>query len=486
MTMLGELLETIGLPANMFEMMARDEKGERPPFRFSMIRLLRHGRLLRFLWRQAGSKKSIAAFVERQHRDLEPHRGVDPSKLNPAELLRRADDLMELHGRSQWHVFGAALNMMIRKRLLDRFLKRHTPDVSSQELLRGLSGLKGLEPDQEFREMAACARRLEQDDIDAMSKGSNQEVRDRLSLHPEGQTLIHKFDGFLSRYGFLSANGTDFSTESWIERPDLVWQSIVRHIDIEETQGEPATDDAVARVADRLDALQRLQFDKLFSSTVDYMKLREQTSLLLSEDAYQMRRVFLAIGSKLVNSGALEDAADVFYLYIDELRDLIGGRRHDADPRQIVRERRDEMDRNASVDPPHTICGDTPPRIAVPTSNVDFLAGIGGSAGVVEGRVVIVRDPADAPEDLTRKDILVVPYTDISWTPLFPSIGGIIAEAGGQLSHTAIIAREYNLPAVVSVRRATHVLKNGQNVTIDGRTGRVYIGESRENKGAPQ
>jgi pyruvate,water dikinase len=486
MTMLGELLETIGLPANMFEMMARDEKGERPPFRFSMIRLLRHGRLLRFLWRQAGSKKSIAAFVKKQNLDLEPHRRVEPSSLTPTELAQRADDLMELHGRSQWHVFGAALNMMIRKRLLDRFLKRHAPDVSAQELLHGLSGLKGLEPNEELREMAACAGRLNPGDVDAMSRGLDEDIRERLSRHSEGQELIRKFDGFLNCYGYLSANGTDFSEESWIERPDLVWRSIVRHIETDDEPRGPETEDPVKRVTDHIDSIQRLQFDKLFSSTVDYMRLREQTSLLLSEDAYQMRRVFLAIGNALVETGALDDANDVFYLYIDELRNLVDGPEHEGDLQRIVRERRDEMERDAAIDPPHTISGDTPPRLPIQANRVEFLAGIGGSAGIVEGRVVVVREPADAPDNLTKNDILVVPFTDISWTPLFPSIGGIIAEAGGQLSHTAIIAREYNLPAVVSVRRATHVLKDGQVVTLDGRTGRVYIEDDSERKGAPK
>lgn len=76
---------------------------------------------------------------------------------------------------------------------------------------------------------------------------------------------------------------------------------------------------------------------------------------------------------------------------------------------------------------------------------------------------------------MNRQDILIVPFTDVGWTPLFPSIGGIITETGGQLSHGAIIAREYGLPAVLSVRNATKIIKNGQKLTIDGYTGRVYL-----------
>jgi pyruvate,water dikinase len=88
----------------------------------------------------------------------------------------------------------------------------------------------------------------------------------------------------------------------------------------------------------------------------------------------------------------------------------------------------------------------------------------------------VILDPADAPPTLTRDDILVVPFTDVGWTPLFAGIGGIVAETGGQLSHTSIVAREYGLPAVVNVKNATHLIHHGQDVRLDGDGGRVYLG----------
>ncbi len=102
--------------------------------------------------------------------------------------------------------------------------------------------------------------------------------------------------------------------------------------------------------------------------------------------------------------------------------------------------------------------------------------GIGGSPGTMEGWARIVRDPLAAPVDLDERDILIVPFTDVGWTPLLAMVGGIVAEAGGQLSHTAIVAREYGLPAVVSVRHATRVLRDGDPITLDGRRRRVYRG----------
>jgi pyruvate,water dikinase len=84
-------------------------------------------------------------------------------------------------------------------------------------------------------------------------------------------------------------------------------------------------------------------------------------------------------------------------------------------------------------------------------------------------------DPAEAPDTLNREDILVVPFTDVSWTPLLIGVGGIVSETGGQLSHTSIVAREYGLPAVVNVKRATRIIRDGQTIRVDGSHGRVYL-----------
>ncbi|MCU0244182.1 MAG: PEP-utilizing enzyme, partial [Acidobacteria bacterium] len=91
------------------------------------------------------------------------------------------------------------------------------------------------------------------------------------------------------------------------------------------------------------------------------------------------------------------------------------------------------------------------------------------------GRARVVLDPAAAVDHFGPGDILVVPFTDVGWAPLFAGVGGIVADTGGQLSHTSIIAREYGIPAVVSVRQATRLVRDGQPVTLDGTAGRLYL-----------
>jgi len=141
-----------------------------------------------------------------------------------------------------------------------------------------------------------------------------------------------------------------------------------------------------------------------------------------------------------------------------------------------VATRKTEREADIRIELPDTICGDhVPTRPILPIEGQEYLVGISGSSGQAQGYARIVLEPVEAPVTLTKSDILVVPFTDVGWTPLFSGIGGIVAETGGQLSHTSIVAREYRLPAVVSVKKATHLIKDGQPITVDGDTGRVYL-----------
>jgi len=199
----------------------------------------------------------------------------------------------------------------------------------------------------------------------------------------------------------------------------------------------------------------------------------------MSEDSYLMRRCALALGRTLVARGVLELPEDVFFLYSDELREIVEGKSAER-PAAKVRERKAEMAADAEIDPPETVSTDgwnPPPRHPPPSreTGLEFLTGLGGSAGVVRGLARIVHDPALDGHHISREDVLVVPFTDIGWTPVLAEAGAIVAETGGQLSHTSIIAREFGIPAVVSVRSATTLIREGQAVTVDGTAGRVYL-----------
>jgi pyruvate,water dikinase len=234
---------------------------------------------------------------------------------------------------------------------------------------------------------------------------------------------------------------------------------------------------ARAVVRERLPFFQRRAFDRLLESEIAYIGLREQVSDATSQGIYQMHRILVALAGVLVRRGNLADPGDLFYLTYPEVYDLIAGELTSGAAQARCASRRVEMAEDAKLDLPPIIFGDRVPTTAVRLpADQEYLTGIGGSSGRAQGVARVILTPAQAPADLGPNDILVVPFTDVGWTPLFPGIGGIVAETGGRLSHTSIVAREYGLPAVVSVHQATHMLQNGQPITIDGNTGRVYFG----------
>jgi pyruvate,water dikinase len=479
-SLLGDLFEQVGMPPNFFEAISRGERADmrRPPLTLRTMHAA--FRLVAFAWRHSRVASEIETFIVRHDRQLERYREADWSGPDPQDLLAEFDQLMRLHGELQWYIFIGPTNMMVRNRLLGRLVSKHVEGVTASDLIRGLVGLKALEPNEALRELAVPAQALGDDLQRALIAGEDRAIRKMLSTVEEGQELVRGVDAFLDRYGFLSPNGTDFAATPWIESPTLIWQAIGRYaasppqlvIENVEARREAAQE----RVRSELSGLRRIFFDRLLASTITYIDLRERTSLLMSEDSYQMRRIFLALADQLVAGGELDRRNDIFYLFYPEVQRLVQGGLDGGTARQLVESRMAEMAADAEVDLPETVRGDWVPSSPIsPPQGQEYLVGISGSSGVALGYARVVHDPAEVSATLTREDILVVPFTDVGWTPLFPGIGGIVAETGGQLSHTSIVAREYGLPAVVSVKHATHLLRDGQAITVDGNAGRVYL-----------
>ena len=479
-TMLGELFEQIGMPANFLQMISRDEKARhrRPSITPQMLRAL--WRVMRFAWRNSRVADEVRASLKQIERILEPFRRADWSSQDPSSLPEQIDRLLDLHGDLQWLTFIAPLNMMVRNMFLKRLVERWSPDVIPSDLVRGLVGLKALEPNGDLQDLAALARTLDKKAQLLLIEEDDERVRAGLSASDEGKILLAQVDAFLEQYGFLSSNGTDFSRTPWSENPSLIWQSIGRAVAspaISKTEDVKAIrQEARKRARSRLGPIRRAFFDRLLASTITYIDLRERCSLLLSESAYEMRRVFLTIADHLIARGDLDHCDDIFYLNYDQVRQLLDGTLKAEAAQAEIAAQKIEMEADALIEPPDVIYGDYAP--CRPITEVDdkkSLVGISGSSGQVKGHARIVLDPTEAPTTLTREDILVVPFTDVGWTPLFTGIGGVVAETGGQLSHSAIVAREYGLPAVVSVKRATHLIQEGQEIVVDGDNGRVYL-----------
>jgi rifampicin phosphotransferase len=185
------------------------------------------------------------------------------------------------------------------------------------------------------------------------------------------------------------------------------------------------------------------------------------------------KRALLAEADRLVVAGVLRDREDIFYLTFQEFHDVVQTNRSDD---QLISQRKDAFRSYQALTPPRVLTSDgeavagTYRRDDLPAG---ALTGLPVSAGTVEGRARVILDMADA--DLAAGDILVTAYTDPSWTPAFVAVKGLVTEVGGLMTHGAVIAREYGLPAVVGVERATRLIRDGQRIRLNGTDGYIEI-----------
>lgn len=483
-TFVGKLLAEVGLPENLFEAIAREEALPRRP-RINRTLLAQAPRVVAFFLRHLQMESEFDRRLRDHERALKAFRKLDLDRLGPHELVVRAEELLALHRRLQWGIMFGGMNLGVRTRLLKRFVAKHAPDVNPSQLLVGLKGLKSVGPNLELRKIASEGGSLDEERIGLIATGTVNEIRNGLAGDARGAMIVQRIDRFLKKFSFLSANGTNFGEPTWEEEPLPVWRALGWML-----QAGPADhpdpslvrDKARAAVNERLGPLNRLRFRRRLRRTERYLEIREGVGLLMTEDTYLLRRLFLALGGRMTGDGPLDTPDDIFHLTMDEVSDVVAGTADVGVLRGVVAERRIEIERDRDVVLPETILGETIPIDAPPEEGMSLLTGIGASAGTVEGRARVVRRLEDAPTVLSSEDILVVPFSDVGWTPLFATVGGIVAECGGQLSHTAIVAREYGLPAVVGARGAMEEIRDGQVIRVDGSQGRVQLLDGDQTK----
>ena len=203
------------------------------------------------------------------------------------------------------------------------------------------------------------------------------------------------------------------------------------------------------------------------------------------------RRFCLAVGERLAASGVIGRSEDVFFLYLDELRDAL---RTAGDLRALVAQRRASHAESARIVPPLWLGEPAPPPpdplfMAIVdkmmgmlpvehSTDPDVISGVAASPGTVQGTAKVVRTLEEASK-LRPGDIMVCEMTVPPWVPLFATVSGVVADSGGILSHCAIVAREFRLPAVVGTQVGTTLIKDGTTVTVDGTKGIVRI-DARE------
>ena len=305
----------------------------------------------------------------------------------------------------------------------------------------------------------------------------------KLAGGPEARDAIR---AFLDRYGMRCVGEIDITRPRWTERPTTLVPLILGNIKNFEPgagqrrfeRGRQAAAEKERELLERLGALpdgaQKAEETKQKIDRVrTFIGYREYPKYGMVSRYFVYKQALLEEAGRLVQAQVLGEKEDIFYLNFQELHDVVRTNRIDD---QLVDQRKEAFRSYEALTPPRVLTSDGEVvtgaygRHDVPPG---ALVGVPVSAGTAEGRARVIGDVAGA--DLEPGDILVTAYTDPSWTPAFVAIAGLVTEVGGQMTHGAVIAREYGLPAVVGVEHATRLIRDGQQVRVNGTEGYVEI-----------
>ena len=467
MGVLGDVFELLGFPRETLELMMGLENAgpDRPGFKPTR-RTFRHmPRMIRF----ALDKWRFARKFENRLPDLQAKydtfRVDDLSQLNEQALLAAVDDLFELTRQAAYYNIVIPLLMQLYNQLLNRQLRRLGVDPARFDLTEDLEPLKRLDPNEYLVQLQQRYQQL--------SDSVRTEILDdeyaTFCARPGIKAFQAGVTDFLEQFGHLSDSGNDFSVVPWREQPEIVLGMVARMSNAGDRHADKFTID------DLYVPLRRRWLFKLsYRRARQFRVYREQISSLYTYGYGLFRNCFLALGDCLVQRGVISDREDIFFLELDEIRALV---KREGDERVDIRiaDRKSDLEQAQDLTPPETIFGDTPVPLQKEFS--ERLSGVPTSRGYYRGRVRVVRGIQDF-DKLQSGDVLVIPYSDVGWTPLFAKAGAVISESGGMLSHSSIVAREYNIPAVVSVPLACQ-LPDGSEVSVDGFKGEIFIHQEK-------
>ncbi|MBI2850284.1 MAG: phosphoenolpyruvate synthase, partial [Chloroflexi bacterium] len=310
-----------------------------------------------------------------------------------------------------------------------------------------------------------------------------QELRAALEALPQGRDFLSRFDAFLECYGHREILSLLLVCQpTWKESPETVL-GIIKELAqaeppprLEGPAWEEARDEVLRHPVLRLPLLRR-RFLRLLEEARCFTAIREDTRFYAALPLPVMRQTFLEMGRRLAAAGVLDSAVDIFHLAMNELEEINGvwplpaelsGKLRAAAERR--KNRRATLEETPLIDP----------RLFRRSAREDdaLVSGSPSGRGVAEGEVRIIRQVSEF-DRLRQGEILVAPYTNPAWTPLFQRAAAVVVDAGGAASHAAIIAREYGIPAVMGTTDGTRRLRDGQRVRVDGNQGKVFDAEVR-------
>ncbi|MFD4932289.1 phosphoenolpyruvate synthase [Peribacillus butanolivorans] len=322
--------------------------------------------------------------------------------------------------------------------------------------------------------------------IDYLQHVKDDNFLDELVKFDGGQETQDAIYDYLSKYGMRCTGEIDITKTRWSEKPTTIVPVILSNIKNFEPNAsnrkfEQGRQEALKKEQELLDRLKQLpdgeqkakETKRMIDLIRNFIGYREYPKYGMVNRYFVYKQALLKEAEQLVQAGVIHEKEDIYYLTFEELHEVVRTNKLDY---QIISKRKDEYKLYEKLTPPRVITSDGEIIVGEykrENLTAEAIVGLPVSSGVIEGRARVILKMEDA--DLEDGDILVTTFTDPSWTPLFVSIKGLVTEVGGLMTHGAVIAREYGLPAVVGVENATKLIKEGQRIRVNGTEGYIEI-----------
>jgi rifampicin phosphotransferase len=322
--------------------------------------------------------------------------------------------------------------------------------------------------------------------IDYLQHGKADHFLDELVKFEGGKEAKDAIYTYLNKYGMRCVGEIDITKTRWSEKPATLVPLILSNIknfepNASKRKFEQGLQEALKKEQALLGRLKQLpdgeekakETKRMIGIIRTFIGYREYPKYGMINRYFVYKQALMKEAEQLVQAGVLHEKEDSYYLTFEELREVVRTNKLDY---KVISKGQDEFKLYEKLTPPRVITSDGEivtgeyKRENLPAG---AIAGLPVSSGVIEGRARVILNMEDA--DLEAGDILVTSFTDPSWTPLFVSIKGLVTEVGGLMTHGAVIAREYGLPAVVGVENATKLIKDGQRIRVNGTDGYVEI-----------
>ena len=429
----------------------------------------------------------VAGLIERSQASIDAARRDIRSMSGPALLdyiLADIEELKRLMSDPQNHqaiMAGIEATWWLNEQLEAWLGEKSAADTLAQSAPNNISSEMGLA----LLDVADVIR-PHPDVVAFLRHVEDESFLDELVEYPGGPQARDAIQAYLDRYGMRCVGEIDITRPRWSERPSTLIPVILGNIGnfepgARERRFEQGRQEAMKKEQDLLKRLRALpdgerkaaETKGMIDRVRTFIGYREYPKYAIVSRYFLYKQALLEEAERLVQARVLREQEDIFYLTFQELHEVVRSNQVDA---QLIRERKDVFRSYRALTPPRVLTSDGEALVGayrrddVPPG---ALVGLPVSAGTVEGRARVILDMAEA--DLEAGDILVTVHTDPSWSPLFVAIEGLVTEVGGLMTHGAVVAREYGLPAVVGVEHATRLIKDGQRIRVHGAAGYVEI-----------